>query len=483
MGRRGQWRPTRRQVLEGIAAGVAAGMLGCDGEPVGSGSQGGSGRRRVGIVGGGMAGVATAWLLDGAYDVVLFEAADAIGGNARTVEVPVGGRPVPIDIGAQYFHPGAYPKYTRLLEHLGLLGGGTHEAPATITLSRGRDGDPLFVSPVTPDRMWPLREAWNGPGVLAFTVMSRAAVELEQGDGDWQVTVEAWLEGLRLTETQRNDILLPWVASLYSGDVEQARGLSARSALVFLSRTLAEGGLTGASYFTVAEGMGRVLERMVSACETLTVRTGAAVERLEPLEPLEPANLGFRVVTAREALVVDELVLAAPPEAASRLLADLPGTDALRGALAGIERHVARLALHRDPAYAHADERYWSFLNVASDGRHAEASMWLAPMLRPLPDGTPVDVWKSWITHRDRPPAEPLHGAEFRHMLPTPATLRAQEALRALQGAGGPWVVGGWSRPFDAQETALESAMDVAAALAPDSARLAALRSPGRARG
>ena len=59
-------------------------------------------RRTVGIVGGGMAGVSLAWLLDGAYDVILLEARDSIGGNVRSVDVELDGHQFVIDMGAQY---------------------------------------------------------------------------------------------------------------------------------------------------------------------------------------------------------------------------------------------------------------------------------------------------------------------------------------------------------------------------------------------
>ena len=98
----------------------------------------------------------------------------------------------------------------------------------------------------------------------------------------------------------------------------------------------------------------------------------------------------------------------------------------------------------------------------------------------PPQGGTTPSLWKSWVTHRQTLPAAPLHVAQFRHMLPTPATLAAQAQMQALQGQGGLWFAGGYLRPFDAQETALLSAMDVAQALNPAGARLAALG--GRAR-
>jgi predicted NAD/FAD-binding protein len=91
--------------------------------------------------------------------------------------------------------------------------------------------------------------------------------------------------------------------------------------------------------------------------------------------------------------------------------------------------------------------------------------MQLAAAVRPLSNGAPVALWKSWATHRAQDPADILHRVEYRHILPTPATLRGQDALRPLQGEGGVWFVGGWTMPFDAQETALLSAWSVAEAL------------------
>jgi predicted NAD/FAD-binding protein len=95
----------------------------------------------------------------------------------------------------------------------------------------------------------------------------------------------------------------------------------------------------------------------------------------------------------------------------------------------------------------------------------------------PLPagGGSLPPLWKSWVSHRQALPPAPLHVAQFKHMLPSLATLGAQQQLQRLQGQGGLWFAGGYLRPFDAQETALLSAMAVAEALNPGAARLASL--------
>jgi predicted NAD/FAD-binding protein len=96
--------------------------------------------------------------------------------------------------------------------------------------------------------------------------------------------------------------------------------------------------------------------------------------------------------------------------------------------------------------------------------------MWLASVIAGAPPAISARVWKSWVSHRARP-QQVLHEAEFTHMWPTVDTIRAQERLASLQGADGIWLAGGYQFPYDAQETALVSALQVARSLGVTSAR------------
>jgi len=151
------------------------------------------------------------------------------------------------------------------------------------------------------------------------------------------------------------------------------------------------------------------------------------------------------------------------------LLQGLPGTAIARNALQGIGFYPARLALHADPAFAPADPSWWSFLNARVEGMHCEASMQLDTVLGVN------GLWKSWITHR-APPQQVLASADFLHVVPSPDGIRAQRLLATQQGRGGLWYAGGYTLPFDSQETALLSALTVAEGLAGGSARTRQLR-------
>jgi len=408
-----------------------------------------------------MAGVSLAWLLDGLYDVVLLEAQSSLGGNVQSVGVEVGGNTYTVDAGAQFFHPGPYPTYVALLQELGLYPpdtGESHAFPASITLRAPGEATPRFVSPVLPDRAWPLVAPWNAAGIRAFSKLFQAAKRREQLNAPYALTLGAWLPTLGLTQAQWEGMLLPWAASLFSGDIEQTRSLSARAAMIFAAKALPPNPLDPVLYYVLEAGMVAVLDSLVSQLTTTTQYVGAAVSSVQ-----RTPQGGFRIQAgAGLELDVDQIVFASSGPPTLALLAGLSGTASQSAALSGIEFTPATLMLHTDPIYAAPTPGARSFLNCEVHGGFCEASMSIDAVLAPTTPAPLPGIWKSWVTHRDTLPANVLYEASFKHMLPTPASLDAQDALRALQGAGGIWFAGGYTYSYDSQETALLSAMEVA---------------------
>jgi len=428
-------------------------------------------RRKVGIVGGGMAGVSLAWLLDGACDVVLLEASESLGGNVQSIPVEMDGQMFVVDMGAQYFHPGPYPTYVKLLALLG-LSREVHSFPASITLDSPGERPLRFVSPVLPNRVWPLLTPWNRAGLQAFGACFIAAKKREKEEGSWDLTLQDWLPTLGLSRDQWEGMLLPWAASLFSGSVEQTRGLSARAAMIFVAKALPDNLAEPFLYYVLKSGMTDVLRRMTEQFATVQVLTGAVVTQIT-----RDVQGGYVIKYGNgQHLPVDDLVFASSGPSSLDLLKQLPGTDAQQVALQRIEFVEARLMLHSDPVYAPVNSKYWSFCNAEVQAGHCDASMWLAQVLAiPLPD-TAAKLWKSWVTHRTHLPSKILYQAQFRHMLPTPASLKSQTSLLTFQGQGNLWFAGGYLKPYDSQETALVSALEIAQAMLVDSTRVSALR-------
>jgi predicted NAD/FAD-binding protein len=430
---------------------------------------------RIGIVGGGIAGVSCAWLLDGVADVVLFEERPTLGGHAHTIPVAAGGQEIAVDVGAQFFAPGPHPTYLRLLERVGLLDPQHPEADATldvdmtITVGGADEAVPRFVSP-SRLRLAPLFAPWNRAALAAFFVFTRAAERLSE-NGDWQLTLDEWLGGLAIKPETRERVLVPLLAAMTGCPIEQVRAQSARAAVLFLAKAVPEKPLDPVRYGNSLLGLQGNVERIAERSANLVVHLGAAVGGVHP----RPAG-GFRIEhAAGPPEDVDLLVLATPPYAAAPLLAELPPLAEAAEVLAQFEYFTAEISIHRDPAYMPTRRRHWSAYNVRVDGGFAEGSVWYGALRPPAPGGGPLSLFKSWATARSAPPADEILRRAFRHPLVTPAFLGLQDRLAAFQGTAGVFFAGSYTHEVDSQETALVSAMNVARAIAPAAPNLLAL--------
>lgn len=77
-------------------------------------------RRRIALVGGGVAGTGAAWLLAQRHEVTLFEAEERLGGHTNTVACDLPEGQVPVDTGFIVYNEPNYPELTALFRHLGV---------------------------------------------------------------------------------------------------------------------------------------------------------------------------------------------------------------------------------------------------------------------------------------------------------------------------------------------------------------------------
>jgi len=432
---------------------------------------------RVGIVGGGLAGVASGWLLDGVADAVLFESRPSLGGHAHTIPVTVGDQNIVVDVGAQFFSPGPHPTYWKLLELLGFTkpgdpaGNTTLESEMSMTVMEAGRTLPRFVSPAK-NRSWPILAPWNRRALLAFFAFALASKRLTKR-GDWLLPLDVWLSRLPVRVEEREGLLLPLVAGMVGCSIEEARGLSARSALVFVGQALPNNLLAPFVYSHSLFGLGRIVQSLAEISGNLTTHVGSPVERVHRL-----AGGGFAIENAAGVVEnVDLVIFATPPYVTRLLLPPMPGRQKARSVLERFQYFRAEIAIHRDPVYMPENPRFWSAYTTLVEDGHSEASIWYGA-LRPLaPGGEPLSLFKSWATARARAPEQEVFRRDFLHPLFTPAFIEAGRRLSAHQGRGGVWFAGSYTREVDSQDTALLSAMSVVRELDPQAPNLLALES------
>ncbi|MCA1804906.1 MAG: FAD-dependent oxidoreductase, partial [Xanthomonadaceae bacterium] len=75
-------------------------------------------QERIAVIGGGISGLASAWLLGSRHEVTLFERNHYVGGHSNTLTVEGSRGPVTVDTGFVVFNERNYPELTALFRHL-----------------------------------------------------------------------------------------------------------------------------------------------------------------------------------------------------------------------------------------------------------------------------------------------------------------------------------------------------------------------------
>ena len=458
---------TRRDALKGAVGLAALGAL-----PAGAA---GRERDRVAIIGAGMGGVAAAYFLADRFAVDLFEARTRIGGHCDSRVITHRGRRITVDLGAQFFHPDTHPVYVTLLEELGLYdpehpdADATLQAPGSLCIFRTAGGAPTFSSSD------PLATPLRATQFATFTQLARQAV---LSDMSWEITVDAWIRGLPLRPAFKHDVLYPWITATIGCARDDARRTSARSILQTFALAFPANVLEGATTYTSKIGLQGNLQRMLDRSPTVRVHLRTPAHAL-----CRRGGAWFLQTPAGRRGPYRFVLLNAPPRAGRELLRPLPAFADITALLDVYRYFDSRLLIHTDPAYVHSDRRSWAAYNAGVDGRKSEGSAWLGALQEKSASGEAVHVFKSWAQRRRADPEHILLERRFKHPLIGRSTIEAARALRPLQGRKGLYFSGQYTTGMDLQESALYSAMQVAAALAPGSRTLAALETRLRARG
>jgi predicted NAD/FAD-binding protein len=408
---------------------------------------------RIAVIGSGISGLASAWLLSHAHEVVLFEANDYLGGHTHTHAITLGGRDYAVDTGFIVHNPDHYPLLTRMFQTLDVA---TQPTAMSFSVHNGRSG--LEYNATSLDTLFCQRRNLLSPRFLGMVRdlfrFYRQAPSLLEGDGSGP-GLGQWLQANGYGAAFRDEHLVPMASALWSSPPEQILQFPARYLVQFMANhqmlqvsgrpqwRVVRGG--SARYVDALRARWRVQERL--SCPVHAVRRHAE---------------GVTVESASGSETFDQVVLACHSDQALTLLADASGDE--RAVLGAIGYQPNEVVLHTDATLLPRQRKAWAAWNVFVPGT-ADAPCTVSycmNLLQGLDAPEPLVVTLNRSEAID--PAKVLRRLNYHHPVYTPQSVAAQQRRSVIQGVNRTWFAGAyWGWGF--HEDGMRSAVEVAAGL------------------
>lgn len=411
---------------------------------------------RIAIVGSGIAGLASAWLLSRRHEVTLFEANDYFGGHTHTHDIERHGRHYAIDTGFIVHNLRHYPLLTRLFDELGVV-----SQPTTMSFSVHNDASGLEYNATTLDTLFCQRRNLLSPrfigmvrDLLRFYREAPALLEFV-GEGP---TLDDWLAQHRYGAAFRDEHLVAMASALWSSPSAQI--------LSFPARYLAQ--------FMANHQMLQVRERpewrvvrggSVSYVQALRARWNVREQLNCPVRAVRRDAEGIELYVDTGMLRFDQIVLACHSDQALVLLAD---ADERERAILGAMRYQANdTVLHTDATLLPTRRKAWAAWNafIPRDPSEACTVSYCMNLLQGVDSPEPFVVTLNRSHAID--PAKILRCMRYRHPVYDHAAVAAQQRKPEIQGRRHTWFAGAyWGWGF--HEDGMRSAVAVAVADALD---------------
>ena len=386
---------------------------------------------RIAIIGTGISGLGTAYLLNPHHEVTVYEKAPRIGGHSRTVTVAHDGAAIPVDTGFIVFNPKNYPHLTAMFRHLDVP---THHSDMTFAATIR--GGWLEWGAADANAVFGQRRNLVRPRFLALLKdvlrFNRDAVDTAERHPGF--SLGDLISHLRLGEWFQRYYLLPMAGAIWSCPPADMLRFPALSLVRFFANHHLLSASGQPQWHTVTGGSQEYVKRLTAPFAG-RIRTACGA-----VSVMRSAN----GVTVRDTQggceTYDDVVMAAHGDETLRLLADASPQE--RAALSPFRYQKNRAVLHRDESFMPRRRRCWASWVYESDGGfHPKITVtyWMN-RLQGIDDRHPLFV--SLNPKREIPAHLVFDETEFDHPMFDAAAIAAQAHVTAAQGRNRTWFAG-----------------------------------------
>lgn len=420
---------------------------------------------KIGIIGGGIAGLISAWLLEKDFDVVLLEKQNRLGGQAETLYVNTDYKKnIPVEMGFEFFNKKMYPNLCKLTEVLNIP---VRPFNLTYSFENAVIKDFYLLPPISNNNKNKFRidkkifhpnHLANMAQMVYFIFKSNRFLK----KNNKFMSIKEFLDNMWITESFKNNLLYPMLAAGWGADIESFKDYSAWDIFSTVSGNYSYF-LWPHQWLEIKNGSTCYINILTKQLYNTEINLEATINNIL----YDTYKKQYIIFTSDNNFIVDHLIIATDANAASQLIKNLDRPDEY-SVLNNVNYIKTCIAAHSDTRFLPKLENNWSVANVRYDGVHSALTTY-------KPWHSEFPIFRSWIPIgldiKDMP--MPLYGVRyFYHAKVDTNYFIAQEAISKSQGYNNLWFASFYTTGADIHENSINSGIYIAKKLAPNSERL-----------
>jgi uncharacterized protein len=314
---------------------------------------------KIAVIGSGIAGLTSAYLLAQQHQVTVYEASNYLGGHTHTHAIELDGKPVTVDTGFIVYNDRTYPNFIRLLDRLGCTGRATE---MSFSVNRpGLEYNGHNINTLFAQRSNLVNARFLGM-LLDILRFNRNVPSI--GNEDDRILGE-YLSDEHYGEAFQQDYLVPMAAAIWSTGDTDVRHFPIRS----LAHFFVNHGLVDLKnrpqWRVVTGGSNSYVKAMQSQIGEVKLRS--------PVNRILRASDHVLVESQGQQLQFDEVVIAVHSDQALRLLGD-PSREELE-ILAPMRYSSNEATLHTDNSLLPKRRLAWASWNYHAGKQKEKATL------------------------------------------------------------------------------------------------------------
>lgn len=405
---------------------------------------------KIAVIGSGISGLSSAYLLSTQHTVTLFEAAPRLGGHTHTHNIERSDGNWSVDTGFIVFNERTYPNFIRLMKLFGIEG-----RLSNMSFSVRNEVTGFEYKASTLDTIFAQRGNLLNPAMYRliseiYRFKKESAHFLDKPDGE--ISLEAYLKENKFSELFITHFILPMGAAIWSSSIKIMMNFPAQFFMRFFQNHGFLEMKSKPNWFTVPGGSSSYIPHLVAPLED-------RIHLDTPIRNLMRYDDHVELFTdEHEPLSFDCAVIATHADQALKIISDL--TNRERDVLSAFPYQANKTILHMDTGLMPTKRKAWASWNYHIT-KYADEPVGVSYNMNILQglktrDNFIVSLNRSHGIVKDKI----LRTMNYHHPIFTEASIPAQQQQDAINGQKRTYFCGAYWR-YGFHEDGLVSALNV----------------------